>query len=42
LKGNCNILEEINSVQFYKDADFVKLKQLINNAFGKKGIYNSY
>jgi len=42
LKGNCNILEEINSPQFYKNADFVKLKQLINNAFGKKGIYNSY
>lgn len=42
LQGNCNILEEINSSQFYKNADFVKLKQLINNAFGKKGIYNSY
>ncbi|KKN57979.1 hypothetical protein LCGC14_0556370 [marine sediment metagenome] len=42
LKGNCNILEEINSPQFYKNADFVKLKQLINNALGKKGIYNSY
>lgn len=42
LRGNCNILEEINSPQFYKKADFVKLKQLINNAFGKKGIYNSY
>ncbi len=42
LKGNCNILEEINANQFYKNADFVRLKQLINNAFGKKGIYNSY
>jgi len=42
LQGNCNILEEINSKQFYKNADFVQLKQLINNAFGKKGIYNSY
>ena len=42
LQGNCNILEEINSPQFYKNADFVKLKQLINNAFGKKGIYSSY
>jgi len=42
LKGNCNILEEINSPQFYKNADFVKLKQLINNAFGKEGIYHSY
>lgn len=42
LKGNCNILEELNATQFYKKADFVRLKQLINNAFGKKGIYNSY
>lgn len=42
LKGNCNILEEINAPQLYKTAEFVKLKQLINNAFGKTGIYNSY
>ena len=42
LKGNCNILEEINAPQFYKTAEFIKLKQLINNAFGKRGIYNSY
>lgn len=42
LKGNCNILEEINAPQFYKQADFLKLKQLVNNAFGKNGIYHSY
>lgn len=42
LQGNCNILEEINSNQFYKRAEFVTLKQLINNSFGKKGIYHSY
>ena len=42
LKGNCNMLEEINAPQIYKTADFVKLRQLVNNAFGKKGIYNSY
>ncbi len=42
LQGNCNVLEELNAPQFYKNADFVKLKQLINNAFGKRGIYNSY
>ncbi len=42
IKGNCNILEEINAPQFYKNADFVKLKQLVNNAFGKKGVYHSY
>ena len=42
LKGNCNILEELNAPQLYKKADFIKLKQLLNNAIGKKGIYNSY
>lgn len=42
IKGNCNILEELNAPQIYKTADFVMLRQLINNAFGKKGIYNSY
>lgn len=42
LKGNCNILEEINAPQLYKNASFVKLTQLINNSFGKNGIYNSY
>jgi len=42
LQGNCNILEEINAPQLYKNADFVRLKQLINNSFGKRGIYNSY
>ena len=42
LKGNCNILEEMNSPQFYKQADFIQLKQLINNAIGKKGLYHSY
>lgn len=42
LKGNCNILEELNAPQFYKTAEFIRLKQLINNAFGKRGIYNSY
>jgi len=42
LKGNCNILEEINAPQIYKSGEFLKLRQLINNAFGKRGIYNSY
>jgi len=40
--GNCNILEELNAPQLYQTADFVKLRQLINNSFGKRGIYNSY
>lgn len=42
LKGNCNILEEINAPQLYKTAQFLKFRQLINNAFGKNGIYGSY
>ncbi len=42
IKGNCNILEEINAPQFYKKADFLTMRELINNAFGKNGIYNSY
>ncbi len=42
LKGNCNILEELNAKQLYKNASFVKLKQLINNSFGKNGLYHSY
>ncbi len=42
LKGNCNMLEEINASQLYKKTDFLKLKQLINNSAGKTGVYNSY
>ena len=42
IKGNCNIIEEMNAPQFYKTADYLKLKELVNNAFGKKGLYNSY
>lgn len=42
IKGNCNILEELNAEQIYKNVEFVRLRQLINNAFGKRGIYNSY
>lgn len=42
VKGNCNILEEINAPQLYKEADFITLQRLVNNAFGKKGLFNSY
>jgi len=42
LKGNCNMLEEINATQLYKKSDFIKLKHLINNSVGKKGVYSSY
>jgi len=42
LCGNCNILEELNANQIYKTSEFINLRQLINNAFGKNGIYHSY
>jgi hypothetical protein len=42
VKGNCNKLEEINAPQLYKTSDFLKLQQMINNTFGKKGLYDSY
>lgn len=42
ITGNCNILEEFSAKQIYKTADFLKFQQLVNNAFGKKGLYNSY
>jgi predicted nucleotidyltransferase len=42
IKGNCNKLEEINAPQLYKTSDFLGLQQMINNSFGKKGLYDSY
>jgi len=42
LSGNCNVLEHINAKQIVSTAEFIKLRQLINNAWGKIGIYNSY
>lgn len=42
IKGNCNVLEHINAKPILSTAEFVRMKQLVNNAFGKNGIYNSY
>ena len=42
LSGNCNVLEHINAKPIISTAEFVKLRQLVNNAFGKNGLYNSY
>ena len=42
LKSNCNILEHINAKQIYNTSEFIELRRLINNAFGKSGLYNSY
>jgi len=42
LKGNCNVLEHINAEPIYRTAEFLEMKQMINNAFPKRGVYNSY
>jgi len=42
LAGNCNVLEHLNAKQIVSTAEYLKLKQLINNSWGKNGIYNSY
>lgn len=42
LYGNCNSLERINAEQIVTTKEYLKLKQLVNNAWGKNGIYNSY
>jgi len=42
LKGNCNTLERLNAKQLQTTAEFVELRRLVNNAWGKIGIYNSY
>lgn len=42
LKGNCNALERINAKQLLSTAEFLELRRLVNNAWGKIGIYNSY
>jgi hypothetical protein len=42
LKGNCNVLEHINAPPIYRTAEYLDIKQMINNAFPKKGLYNSY
>lgn len=42
LNSNCNVLEHINSNPILSTAEFLRMKQLINNAYGKNGLYNSY
>ena len=42
IKGNCNVLEHINAEPIYRTAESVELRQLVNNALSKKGLYNSY
>jgi predicted nucleotidyltransferase len=42
IKGNCNILEELNAQQIFYVADYRQLRQMLNNTYGKNGLYNSY
>jgi len=42
VKGNCNVLEHINAEPVYRTAESLELKQMVNNTFGKRGLYNSY
>lgn len=42
LKGNCNVLEHINAEPIYRTAEFLEMKQMVNNTFPKRGLYNSY
>jgi len=42
LKGNCNVLEHINAEPIYRTSDFLDMKQMVNNSFPKKGLYDSY
>ena len=42
LSGNCNVIEHINAPPILTTAEFLKLKELVNNSFGKNGLYNSY
>lgn len=42
VKGNCNVLEHINAEPVYRTAESLELKRMVNNTFGKNGLYNSY
>jgi len=42
LAGNCNVLEHINAKPILSTTEYINMRQLVNNSFGKDGIYNSY
>ncbi len=42
LKGNCNVIEHINADPVCRTAEYVEMKQMVNNIFPKRGVYNSY
>jgi predicted nucleotidyltransferase len=42
IKGNCNALERFNADSVHSTAEHRSLLKMVNNAFGKIGLYNSY
>ena len=42
LKGNCNVLEHLNAKPLAATPEYLNIRRLINNSFGKNGLYNSY
>jgi len=42
IKGNCNSLERLNAKPVYSTGEHRSLLSLINNTYGKIGLYNSY
>lgn len=42
IAGNCNVLEHLTAKQLYTTKEYLRLKELIMDAFGKNGLYNSY
>jgi len=42
LQGNCNILEELSAEHIYNVPEFLKLRGLLLDAYGKNGLYGSY
>jgi len=42
IRGNCNALERFNAKPIHSTAEHRSLLKLINNSYGKMGLYNSY
>ena len=42
LKGNCNVLEHINAIPVYSTPEFLQMRTLLNECWGRNGVYKSY
>lgn len=42
MRGNCNVLENLNAKPLLSSPEFIELRTMINECFGKKGVYDSY